>query len=87
MLAASAFKVLQRSNYTAVIDDRFTGGHITRSNGDPGNGVHAIQLELTWRNYMEEAPPFRYLPKSANKLKPVLRELLKTLIEWQPPAP
>jgi N-formylglutamate deformylase len=86
-LALIAMGVLKQSNYPVVLDDRFTGGHITRSNGAPENGIHAIQLELTWRNYMEENPPYRYLTKQADNLKTVLKELLQALIDWRPPAP
>ena len=86
-LASIATSVLQKSKYRVVLDDRFTGGHITRANGAPENGIHAIQLELTWRNYMEEHSPFRYLPERADKLKPVLNALLQALIEWRPSVP
>lgn len=85
-LTALAKEVLQQSNYSVVLDDRFTGGHITRANGAPEAGVHAIQLELTWRNYMEENPPYRYLPDRAQKLQIILKDLLQEIIEWQPAA-
>ncbi len=85
-LMAAAFEILQRSKYEAVIDGRFTGGHITRVNGAPGNGIHSMQLELTWKLYMDENPPFQYLPERAGELKLLLKDLLQTLINWQPPA-
>ena len=37
------------SPYDAVLNGRFKGGHITRHYGDPGAGVHAVQLELAQR--------------------------------------
>lgn len=86
-ITSIATSVLQKSKYRVVLDDRFTGGHITRANGAPENGIHAIQLELTWRNYMEEHPPYRYVPQRAEKLKIVLKELLQALIEWRPSVP
>ena len=43
------------SPYDAVCNARFKGGYITRRYGDPGKGVHAIQLELAQRAYMDEA--------------------------------
>lgn len=80
-LTDHAFATLVGRGYSAVLDDRFTGGYITRHYGDPNNNIHAIQLELTWRNYMNEVN-FQYLPERANRLKSVLRELIETLIYW-----
>jgi formiminoglutamase len=40
-----------------IVDGRFKGGWITRRNGRPGEGVHAIQMELAQRFYMDEARP------------------------------
>jgi N-formylglutamate deformylase len=68
--------------YTAVRDGRFTGGYITRNYGRPKVGVHAVQLEIAQLTYMEEKPPFRYRPDLARNLKPVLRRMLETALEW-----
>lgn len=38
-----------------VLDGRFRGGHITRHYGRPASGVHALQLEIAQRAYMDEA--------------------------------
>ena len=42
------------SPYEAVVNGRFKGGYITRHYGDPGNYVHALQLEVSQRTYMDE---------------------------------
>ncbi|MBK18302.1 MAG: N-formylglutamate deformylase [Rhodospirillaceae bacterium] len=83
-LTKRAFDVLENSSFSAVLNGRFTGGHITRAHGAPDKNIHALQLELTWRNYMAEIPPFRYREQHAEKLKTVLRALIQTLIDWQP---
>jgi len=70
------------SGYTSVRDGRFTGGYITRTYGQPKRGVHAFQLEIAQATYMEEKPPFRYRPDRALRLKPVLRQMLETALEW-----
>ena len=80
-LAERAFATLLGHNYSAVWDERFTGGYITRRYGNPAAGIHALQLELTWRNYMDEES-FRYVPARANRLMPLLEELLGQLIDW-----
>lgn len=74
--------LLASSGFESVLDRRFTGGYITRHYGCPAEGVHAVQLELAWRLYMDEAPPFAYLPARAARLKPVLRALLELLLRW-----
>jgi N-formylglutamate deformylase len=44
----------QASPYETVVNGRFKGGHITRHYGDPGNNIHALQLEIAQRTYMDE---------------------------------
>jgi N-formylglutamate deformylase len=41
--------------YSAVLNGRFKGGHITRQYGNPAQGVHAVQLEMTQCTYMQES--------------------------------
>ncbi len=82
-LRRRAFAVLEgAAQYQAVLDGRFTGGLITRRYGDPASGIHALQLELTWRNYMDEAPPYTWRSDKAAKLQPVLHALLTELVRW-----
>jgi len=42
------------SGFSHVVNGRFKGGYITRSLGNPGTGVHAVQMELACRGYMRE---------------------------------
>jgi N-formylglutamate deformylase len=71
-----------QDHFSFIFNGRFKGGHITRFYGDPAAGVHAIQLEMSQCLYMEEAPPFAYLPDVAGKVQPLLRELLDAAIAW-----
>jgi N-formylglutamate deformylase len=68
-------------SYSVVLNGRFKGGYITRTYGDPGNGIHAVQLELSEAVYMEESPPFRFREHLARNVRPHLRELLKTFVQ------
>ncbi len=70
------------SRYTHVVDGRFRGGHITRAYGRPDAGVHAVQLEMCWSCYMDEAPPYLVDECRAIYLRPVLRELAATMLWW-----
>lgn len=68
----------------AVLNGRFKGGYITRAYGQPQDGVHAIQLELAQRAYMDETAPYAYDEERAQRLQPVLEELLRTFMAWRP---
>ncbi len=43
-----------QQQYSWVIDGRFKGGYITRHYGQPGDHVHALQIELAQCTYMLE---------------------------------
>jgi N-formylglutamate deformylase len=46
--------VCATSEFSHVVNGRFKGGWTTRHYGKPSDGVHAIQLELACRGYMDE---------------------------------
>jgi N-formylglutamate deformylase len=68
----------------AVLNGRFKGGYITRRYGDPALGVHAIQLELAQRAYMQEAPPYALEDAKAEALQPVLKALITQFMAFTP---
>jgi formiminoglutamase len=70
--------------FTFVANGRFNGGWITRHYGLPAGGVHAIQMELACRGYMNEPPA----PSPANWPAPYdivvaqpMRSLLRKILE------
>ena len=73
-----------QDRYSHVVDGRFKGGYITRQYGQPGGGVHAVQLEMCWRAYMEETPPYVWHAARAAEVTPLLQRLVMTLRDWQP---
>lgn len=74
-IAATVERIAAQSPYEAVRDARFKGGYITRHYGDPANGVHAMQLELAQRAYMDEATG-AYDETRASQLTDTLRAML-----------
>jgi formiminoglutamase len=75
--------------YAHVVNGRFKGGWTTRHYGRPGDGIHAIQLELACRGYMDEpehpAPenwPTRYSDARAADLQAVLKDILNAALAF-----
>ena len=71
-------------DFSHVVDGRFKGGHITREYGRPLQGFHAVQLEMCWRAYMDETPPWRWHPTRVAEVTPLLRCLVQALLDWRP---
>ncbi|MCX5493293.1 N-formylglutamate deformylase [Kaistia dalseonensis] len=84
-LTALAEAICDASGFSRVTNGRFKGGWITRSLGDPAGGVHAIQMELACRGYMDELAGDEPAPYDADRAAPmraVLVELLTALKDW-----
>ena len=68
------------SPYSSVLNGRFQGGFITRHYGDPGQHVHAVQLEIAQRVYMDEVARVFDDAKAA-RLRDTLRHMLTTFVQ------
>jgi N-formylglutamate deformylase len=79
-----------QQDFSHVTDGRFKGGYITRHYGRPAQRVHAVQLEKCQCLYMDErrgeGATFAYDSARADRLKPLLRQLLNTMLAWRPDA-
>jgi len=53
-LEAGVTGIVASSGHSHVLNGHFRGGWTTRHYGRPANGIHAIQMELAMRGYMEE---------------------------------
>jgi len=82
--AAVAAVFESQTGFSHVVDGRFKGGHITRHFGQPAQGVHTVQLEMCWRAYMDETPPYRWHEARAAQVTPLLRQLVQALLAWRP---
>lgn len=65
--------------FSSVLNGRFKGGWTTRHYGQPGESVHAIQMELAQSTYMVEAPPWTYDASRAEQTRAHLAAILKGL--------
>lgn len=65
--------------YDHVTNGRFKGGWSTRHYGKPQMGVHAIQMELAQRTYMDEVAPWAYRDSLATQVRPTLSRIMQSL--------
>jgi N-formylglutamate deformylase len=89
-LSAAVYSVCEKSGLSYVLDGRFKGGWTTRFYGDPDAGVHAIQMELACRGYMDEPvgvpdernwPP-AFDPSQASAIQAVLRGVVEACLSF-----
>ncbi|MGB5333364.1 MAG: N-formylglutamate deformylase [Woeseiaceae bacterium] len=63
-----------------AVNGRFKGGYITRQYGRPDDGVHAVQLEIAQRAYMNEATTV-FDAEKAGRLRETLRQMLQAFLD------
>ncbi|HYF17318.1 MAG TPA: N-formylglutamate deformylase [Ramlibacter sp.] len=66
---------------THAVNGRFKGGYITRRYGRPAEHVHAVQLEMTQKQYMREAPPYEWMEERAAVVQPVVRGMVEAAFQ------
>ena len=79
-LIETALKNLETSSYLVHHNHPFKGGSITRFFGRPAENQHALQLEMTKINYMDDGET-QYDEERAGKMRGVLEKTLEKLIE------
>jgi N-formylglutamate deformylase len=82
LMQAAVADICAASQWSHVVNGRFTGGWITRTYGKPADGVHAIQMEMAYRGYLpdERDPP----PWDADFAKPIQQTLRAVLDACRP---
>jgi N-formylglutamate deformylase len=73
---AVADAAASHADFSHVLNGRFKGGYITRHYGEPARHVHAVQLEMCQRLYMQEEPPYAYQQELARRVQPVLADMM-----------
>jgi len=79
----------RQSAYSTVVDGRFKGGWTTRHYGRPSDGIHAIQMELAIRGYLNEPSEIRegmwppsYAEDRAAPLRAVLTDIIQSVLTF-----
>lgn len=89
-LTAAVEAACANRRFTQVTNGRFKGGWTTRHYGRPETGVHALQMELACRGYMDDPPepptpanwPAPYSPIQAEPMRAALTEVLKACLAF-----
>jgi formiminoglutamase len=93
-LAHAVEAACDATGLTRVTDGRFKGGWITRHYGQPERGVHAVQMELACRGYIDEPAaltpdtwPTPFQTPRAAPLQAALTDVLKACLAFASTAP
>ena len=54
-VSSEALAIARRAGFEAGLNDPFAGGHVVERHGDPARNVHALQIEIDRRIYLEES--------------------------------
>lgn len=54
-VSAAAMAISKRSGFEAGLNDPFAGGHVIERHARPARGIHALQVEIDRRCYLDEA--------------------------------
>lgn len=89
-LAAAVERACEVAPFERVLNGRFKGGWTTRRYGEPDAGVHAIQMELACRSYLDEPPgdvdaaswPPAFDPARAAPCRAVLTDVLEACLAF-----
>lgn len=76
----STLGILNQGGYSVSHNHPFKGGYITRYYGKPVKNRHALQLEMTKVNYMDDAE-LKYDKPRADKMRTLLKGVFEKLIE------
>jgi N-formylglutamate deformylase len=79
-IISQAVQTLKNSDYSFSHNHPFKGGYITRHYGHPQLQRHALQLEMSKVNYMDNTEK-HYDEGRAGKMREVLNNVLKKLID------
>ncbi|MDE1150681.1 MAG: N-formylglutamate deformylase [Azospirillaceae bacterium] len=79
-IAAAVLAAGEGRGYSAVLNGRFKGGHITRHYGQPADHVHALQLELSQDTHLSPGLVPALDAERCGRLRPVLRSMIEIFL-------
>ena len=86
-LTQAVVQAVTGSDFSHVVNGRFKGGWTTRHYGQPHYGIHALQMEISFRAFVDEPLgsdpwPVPYVPGHAEPLQIVLKRVLNACLAF-----
>ena len=78
-LSARAVKIAAANGFNASLNDPFAGGHVTERHGSPARKVHALQIEIDRRCYLD--PTFQSAGSGFDRAAALFEALARQLGE------
>jgi len=84
-ISAEAMAIARRFGFDAGLNDPFAGGHVIERHARPTDGVHALQIEIDRRCYLDSklAKPGSGFDRVAGLIEALAVELGEALIGRQ----
>jgi N-formylglutamate deformylase len=79
-LIEATLSILDHESYSVSHNHPFKGGYITRHYGNPSLNQHAIQLEMSKVNYLDDTER-KYDKARSDKMRKLLKRVFEKLIE------
>jgi N-formylglutamate amidohydrolase len=86
-LTADALAIVRDSGFDVALNDPFAGGHIIERHGNPRRGVHALQVEIDRRCYLDaDGHPAGGFERIADLIRRLATGLAERMLARQLPA-
>ncbi|HVH38265.1 MAG TPA: N-formylglutamate amidohydrolase [Sphingomicrobium sp.] len=86
-LTADALAIVRDSGFDVALNDPFAGGHIIERHGNPRRGVHALQVEIDRRCYLDaDGHPASGFERIADLIRRLATGLAERMLARQLPA-
>jgi N-formylglutamate amidohydrolase len=84
-LSAEAVAVSGRAGFEAALNDPFAGGHVIERHARPGDDIHALQIEIDRRLYLDQrlSKPGSGFDRTAHLIETLAVELGQALLGRQ----
>lgn len=82
-ISLDALRITRNSGFAAGLNDPFAGGHIVARHANPARNVHALQIEIDRRCYLNEGAPGARFDEVASLIEALAVSLGERLLGQQ----
>jgi N-formylglutamate amidohydrolase len=86
-LVADALEVVRSTSFDVALNDPFAGGHVIERHGDPRRNIHALQIEIDRRFYLDaEGAPGADFDRISGLIQQLATSLAERMLDRQLPT-